>query len=70
MKVASERSEPIPVYAEMGSVNPVILLPEALATRADAVASGLHVSATMGSDSFVRILGLYSLEKAPKETRS
>src|SRR5262245_57668197 len=33
MKVASERREPIPVYAEMSSINPVVLMPGALAAR-------------------------------------
>ena len=37
---AAARSRPIPVYAEMGSVNPVFLLPGALAERADALARG------------------------------
>ena len=33
MKMARERDEPIPVFAEMGSINPVILLPKALENR-------------------------------------
>jgi acyl-CoA reductase-like NAD-dependent aldehyde dehydrogenase len=35
---ASRRPEPIPVYAEMGSSNPVFILPRALAARGEAVA--------------------------------
>jgi len=35
---AARRPEPIPVYAEMGSVNPVVLTPGALAERADDIA--------------------------------
>ena len=35
MKLASERAEPIPVYAEMGSVNPVFILAGALAEQSD-----------------------------------
>ncbi len=63
MKVASERSEPIPVYAEMGSVNPVILLPQALANSADSIASGLHVSATMGVGQFCTNPGIVFIKK-------
>jgi alpha-ketoglutaric semialdehyde dehydrogenase len=33
LKMARERDEPIPVFAEMGSVNPIIFLPEALENR-------------------------------------
>ncbi len=38
MKMARERNEPIPVFAEMGSINPVILLPQALENRAEELA--------------------------------
>src|SRR5690606_23137612 len=39
--LAQKRPEPIPVYAEMGSTNPVFILPEALKTRKQAIATGL-----------------------------
>jgi len=38
MKMANERDEPIPVFAEMGSINPVVFLPQALETRAGELA--------------------------------
>jgi NADP-dependent aldehyde dehydrogenase len=38
MKMANERDEPIPVFAEMGSINPVVFLPQALETRAEELA--------------------------------
>lgn len=63
MKLASERPEPIPVYAEMGSVNPVVLLPKALEENTDAIASGLHVSATMGVGQFCTNPGIVFVEK-------
>lgn len=50
--LASSRPEPIPVYAEMGSVNPVYLLPAALEARAEEIATGLHQSATLGVGQF------------------
>ncbi len=49
---AMARAEPIPVYAEMGSINPVFLLPSALAERADAIADGLAQSITQGVGQF------------------
>ena len=38
--LASSRPEPIPVYAEMGSVNPVFLLPQALQEHGDSSGQG------------------------------
>ena len=49
---AAARPEPIPVYAEMGSVNPVFLLPSALSGDRDALAGGLAGSVTMGVGQF------------------
>lgn len=45
---AAQRPAPIPVYAEMGSVNPVFVLPGALHEKGDTVAAGLHQSVTIG----------------------
>ena len=45
---AAQRRNPIPVYAEMGSVNPVFVLPGALHESGDALATGLHQSVTLG----------------------
>jgi alpha-ketoglutaric semialdehyde dehydrogenase len=55
---AAARPDPIPVYAEMGSVNPVILLPGALAARADEIASAYIQSVTMGVGQFCTNPGL------------
>lgn len=52
MKLAAARRQPIPVYAEMGSVNPVVILPGALRERASAIAEGLHASFTQGVGQF------------------
>jgi alpha-ketoglutaric semialdehyde dehydrogenase len=52
------RREPIPVYAEMGSVNPVFLLPGALDARADAIADGLAQSVTLGVGQFCTCPGI------------
>ncbi len=50
--LANTRPDPIPVFAEMGSVNPVVLFPEALATKCQAVAEGFVGSLTMGTGQF------------------
>jgi len=50
--LAAAREVPIPVYAEMSSINPVFLLPGALAQRAEAIAQGLIDSVTLGTGQF------------------
>ncbi|MEX2171233.1 MAG: aldehyde dehydrogenase (NADP(+)) [Pirellulales bacterium] len=50
--LAAARDEPIPVYAEMGSTNPMFLLPRALATRGEQIAAGLHQAVTTGVGQF------------------
>jgi NADP-dependent aldehyde dehydrogenase len=49
---AAARSSPIPVYAEMGSINPVFLLPGALRTRGGPIAQGLMNSVMLGVGQF------------------
>ncbi|SIT44181.1 Alpha-ketoglutaric semialdehyde dehydrogenase [Paraburkholderia piptadeniae] len=46
--LAQARPEPIPVFAEMSSVNPVFLLPSALAERGAQIARELAASVTFG----------------------
>jgi NADP-dependent aldehyde dehydrogenase len=55
---AAKRPVPIPVYAEMGSVNPIFILPQALKERAEAIAEGLFKSVTAGSGQFCTCPGL------------
>lgn len=52
------RPDPIPVYAEMGSVNPVIIFPHALAERGTAIASAYVQSVTLGVGQFCTNPGL------------
>ena len=49
---ANRRPRPIPVYAEMGSVNPVFLLPGALKERGSQIAEGFVGSLTLGTGQF------------------
>ena len=57
-KIAANRPEPIPVYAEMGSVNPVLALPSALEEKGDSWAEQFAGSITAGSGQFCTNPGL------------
>ncbi|WP_074408813.1 aldehyde dehydrogenase (NADP(+)) [Aquimarina megaterium] len=56
--LAANREEPIPVFAEMGSVNPVIITPEAITKRADEIATTYANSITVGTGQFCTNPGL------------
>lgn len=58
MNLAAARIDPIPVYAEMGSTNPVFILPEALQERGKQLAEGLYSSFTLGGGQFCTKPGL------------
>ncbi len=62
---AVRRPEPIPVYAEMGSTNPVFLLPAALEERGESIARGLSDSVTLGVGQFCTNPGLVIAVKSP-----
>ena len=61
MKAASERPEPIPVYAEMSSINPVVVFSEALQANGESIATGLQGSVTLGLGQFCTNPGLVFL---------
>lgn len=50
--LCAARPEPIPFFGELGSVNPMFLLPAALAERGDAIAKGWAGSLTLGAGQF------------------
>jgi len=56
--IASQRSEPIPFFAEMGSLNPVVLLPRSLHRRGKDIARDLAASVTVGCGQFCTKPGL------------
>ena len=56
--LAAKREEPIPVFAEMGSINPVVILPEALKNRAETIAKTYSASITLGTGQFCTNPGL------------
>ncbi|MFA7586002.1 MAG: aldehyde dehydrogenase family protein, partial [Novosphingobium sp.] len=58
MRIAAARAEPIPVYAEMSAVNPVLLLPAMLASEAELLGKAFVGSLTMGAGQFCTNPGL------------
>lgn len=56
--LAAKREEPIPVFAEMGSVNPVILTEKAQSARGAVIAKELAASFTLGAGQFCTCPGL------------
>ena len=61
---ANARPEPIPVFAEMGSTNPVFILPGALEERGEEIATGMAGSITMGVGQFCTNPGLSFVQKS------
>ncbi len=57
-RLCAARPQPIPIYAEMSSVNPLFLLPGALKSRAAAIAEGYVESLTLGLGQFCTNPGL------------
>lgn len=51
-QAATQRPEPIPVYAEMGSSNPVVILPETMKNNSDTISAGLVNSVCLGAGQF------------------
>ncbi len=56
--LAAQRAEPIPVFAEMGSINPVVILPNALKLKGAFWAKTYAGSITLGSGQFCTNPGL------------
>lgn len=63
---AASRPAPIPVYAEMSSVNPVFVLPGALKERTDKIAAGLCQSVTLGVGQFCTRPGIVIVLDSPQ----
>lgn len=64
VKLATEREEPIPVFAEMGSINPVVILPEKLAQAPAETAAKLVASVNQGAGQFCTNPGLVITTKS------
>lgn len=65
LKLAQQRENPIPVFAEMGSINPTIILPEALECRYQQIAEQYAASITLGAGQFCTNPGLLIALKSP-----
>ena len=61
MDAAAARHEPIPVFAEMGSTNPVFILPGALRENGENISSGMYKSFTLGAGQFCTKPGIVFL---------
>jgi NADP-dependent aldehyde dehydrogenase len=59
--LASARPDPIPFYGELGSLNPAVVTPAALAARGAEIAAGFVGSFTMGSGQFCTKPGILLL---------
>ena len=64
--LCAARPEPIPFFGELGSVNPMFLLPEALAARGVAIAEGWAGSLSMGAGQFCTNPGIAVLIEGPQ----
>ncbi|QIC78714.1 aldehyde dehydrogenase (NADP(+)) [Acinetobacter indicus] len=67
--MAAARPQPIPVFAEMSSINPMLMLPEALKNRGDQIAQELADSVVLGCGQFCTNPGLILGIKSPEYTR-
>jgi 2,5-dioxopentanoate dehydrogenase len=63
-KTASERKTPIPVFAEMGSVNPIFILPGSLADNPESLAESVSQSVLLGVGQFCTNPGLVFLPES------
>lgn len=64
--MAAARPQPIPVFAEMSSINPVLLLPEALKARGEQIAVELAASVVLGAGQFCTNPGLVVGIRSPE----
>ena len=64
MRLTGQRPEPIPCYAEMGSTNPLFILPGAMRERSAQLAKGVQTSFTLGSGQFCTKPGLVFVPKS------
>ena len=62
-QLAANRHEPIPVYAEMGSTNPVFILPQIMKEKGAAIAQQFAASVTMGVGQFCTNPGMLIVNK-------
>lgn len=64
LNVANSRPEPIPVYAEMSSINPLFVFADSLEKNTDAIAQGFAGSLSMGAGQFCTNPGVLVYSKS------
>ncbi len=64
--LCARRPDPIPFFGELGSVNPMFLLPAALSARGEAIAKGWAGSLTMGAGQFCTNPGIAVVIDGPE----
>lgn len=67
--LCAQRDEPIPFFGELGSVNPMFFMPNALANRGEAIAAGWAGSLTMGAGQFCTNPGISVVLDGPDADR-
>ena len=67
--LCAARPEPIPFFGELGAVNPMFLLPQAMAARAETLAQGWAGSLTMGAGQFCTNPGIAVVLDGPDADR-
>ena len=67
--LCAARPEPIPFFGELGSVNPMFLLPEAMKARAEGLGQGWAGSLTMGAGQFCTNPGIAVVTDGPDAAR-
>lgn len=68
MELSAKREVPIPVYAEMGAINPLFVTASAIAERGEVLAKGSVDSALLGSGQFCTKPGLFIVASSHAET--
>ena len=66
MDISHKRNNPIPVYAEMGSLNPVFFTPGVLKDNSETLAKAALDSATLGSGQFCTKPGIMVIPSGPE----
>lgn len=64
--ICAQRPEPIPFYGELGSINPMFLMPTAVAKRGAEIGAGWAASLTMGAGQFCTNPGVVVVVDGPK----
>lgn len=67
--LCAARPEPIPFFGELGSVNPMFMLPEAIGARAEDLGAGWAASLTMGAGQFCTNPGVAVVVEGPDADR-